>query len=99
LRSEFRPCTIRGSFHSGGLKSQGGPGDFERAGHRFTSPTWSETERAGPIPTVFGAAAVAAGGFHLALRSPGRFRHELMKGPPNGADPSRTQRNAKAAHP
>ena len=46
-----------------------------------------DIENGGPLPTVFGAAAVAVGGFHLAVRSSDRLRRNLMGGPPDGADP------------
>ena len=46
-----------------------------------------DVENGGPLPAVFGAAAVAVGGFHLAVRSPDRLRRNLMGGPPDGTDP------------
>lgn len=48
-----------------------------------------DTEDAGALPTVFGAAAVAAGGFQLAVRNPDRPRRGLDGGPPDGDGPSR----------
>jgi hypothetical protein len=48
-----------------------------------------DIESGGPLPTVFGAAVVAVGGFHLAATSPDRLRRGLIGGPPVGADPDR----------
>jgi len=49
-----------------------------------------DRESDGPMPTVLGAAAVAAGGFHLALRGPDRLRRGLNGARPDG-DPSPTR--------
>jgi hypothetical protein len=51
------------------------------------------TEDGGALPTVFGAAAVAAGGLHLALRGPEHLGRGLVTGPPDGARPD-SRRNA-----
>lgn len=46
-----------------------------------------DTEDTGALPVVFGAAAVAVGGFHIALRGE-RLGRGLAGGPPDGADPA-----------
>lgn len=51
-------------------------------------------DSAGALPTVFGAAAVAAGGFHLALRGD-RARRGLAGGPPDGSDATGSRRRTE----
>ena len=58
-----------------------------------------EEKDAGALPTVFGAAVVALGGYQLALRTPDRLGRNLTGGPPQGDGQGRTKSSRRVIAP